>query len=1787
MAWIHGLKRAVWRQRFGLALLVGVLLLAGVWSAAGAGRPQVVGAGVIESCSEAAFDSALAALQAAGGGTLTFDCGGPATIVFTSHKTITTPVIIDGGGLVTLSGGNTTRHFVLPVSGSLTLRSLALVDGNSGADYGGSIYVNGGTLVLQGSTIHSSGTAGFAGGAIIAFLGSITLEDSLVDANESSYGAINSTGRVTILRSTLRGNTASTGGGALSVGGEVLIEDSLFENNRAAVGGAIYTTASARVQIHRSTFLTNQADAPVAVESMGGAIINYGSLSIERSFFGGNSSLGYGGAILSGPGSGEADLFIQESTFTGNIAGEKGGAIDNRRGSFNLVNSTLSENQAAAGGGLVNFLGPAYIYFSTFANNSGGSLLQTTFLNFVDNSRQQMILFNSVLAGGSPNCDLDGDPGPLPHFTSGEFNLSDDASCAFFLDQAGDMNSVDPLLGPLADNGGLVYTHLPAQNSPLVDAADCISDFANDQRQVWRPQGPRCDIGAVEVTPPGAVPTPLPSPTLRPTVTPAPTFTVPVPGAQIPAPELIHAGGQRPTIRLNTDHGYGGQPIAISGQVVAGTNAVRIFSMERGQTVGAATAFANAQGLYQVTLNVPAGAAPGASQVCAAAVGLPDAELACAPFTIDPMPPGGLVGKVQAPGVSGWDAQVMLMDARGRLAHTAPIDASGNYALQGVAPGKYQAAITGLTTANVDKFEVTIYPQRDTTVNPLANVNVCLPGDGDGIIMLSRNFQLNPANVGFDAYDAVAIAQVHPLTLDTINIQLNKTLFQREYYGYYVAGVDRHEDFLVYPQLRSNPEGVIFKMFNADGTLVEEKPMQRFAPYEVTFNVGKLSPSSKSEGDPYIEAALVINGQPEPCPTQVKIRVIADPMADSRLRQDSRTWWDQQANAYRFSGVIPNIPGLPFNFPIPPMFLPDLPFFERFQNRLDAGVYFDGYLTEDGLVKVQVMTARAEAVVMNAVIISPTQFKPVRIGDAENSLKTWRDFRVDIPTFSLLPKSPLEVGMPFVATPALSLFGLIEITVGTSAKAAFDVTLGGYVQPFKPNVTAVLTPWGSAEAELTLGAGIGSGLVSTGAGPGFRLKVSTPLTARLFPKQDLSIQACPELTVFLHVYAQAAWGLVGKHHYENLVTLNDCFDLASTSQMVELGSPPPDVFAAPAVAAAPDGRVLTAFVENTGDETNPQVQIITNLQGPGINLRQAVSEVAHSAANPVVAFVGPGDLPLVAWVEKPYDAAAAQQLGSDLNSHIIRQEIFYSIFQDNRWSNPRRLTHDMLGDGMPALAGDRTGAVLAWVRDLDGNFGTRADQRIAVSMFVLEENLFEGFELLSPALNGLNGDVRAAFRQGVPTLVWVYDADASLPSADDRRLVIAAKNGATWQVEMPANLPARVDSPAISADSQGLSLSFLVRQPNGDGQVGLLGANGQVWTARKQQGQWNAAPLRGSEGEFITGEQPVLASLNDETLLVFRRFGESFTYAGLGQVSLSRMQSTGQFSAPSYMTNNDHQNWQPALAIDPMTQQAIVIKVSREAWQGVQGAAADRAPVTAMLSAPALAGAASTRLNAAPDPVEMVILSDDPDPAADSLLPLVMGAPANTQLDLRVSVRNAGRRPASGLQVSLYHGTPGSGTLLETRMIAGELVFNQSTQVVFTITTLPGQQVYYAQVSGSENLTPSNDTALLTLGQLSAPGMAAAVSSAFTPGAMDVSWYPARDEAAASYRVLRADGPQGSYEVLGETSFARFTDTLVQVGQVYCYKVQSYNGAGNLSPLSAPVCAAFAPWSVGLPMINR
>jgi CSLREA domain-containing protein len=217
----------------------------------------------------------------------------------------------------------------------------------------------------------------------------------------------------------------------------------------------------------------------------GGGIFNTGDLTVARSTLSGNTSSS-GGAIYNA-----GTLTVANSTISGNTGGD-GGGIYNEGGTLTVTNSTISGNASSGRGSKIT--GPENPAFSSLRTTSSS-------LNGSDGggiyNDGTLTVGNTVLernsGGGNIDSDRDGT------VTSLGFNVCDDA-CG--LSGPGDQTSTDPLLGPLADNGGPTPTHAPLDGSPVVDIGGTCGPA--DQRGFPAPtdgdgdSAAACDAGSVE-----------------------------------------------------------------------------------------------------------------------------------------------------------------------------------------------------------------------------------------------------------------------------------------------------------------------------------------------------------------------------------------------------------------------------------------------------------------------------------------------------------------------------------------------------------------------------------------------------------------------------------------------------------------------------------------------------------------------------------------------------------------------------------------------------------------------------------------------------------------------------------------------------------------------------------------------------------------------------------------------------------------------------------------------------------------------------------------------------------------------------------------------------------------------------------------------------------------------------------------------------------------------------------------------------------------------------------------
>jgi hypothetical protein len=229
-------------------------------------------------------------------------------------------------------------------------------------------------------------------------------------------------------------------------------------------GGGIYNGDGATLNLIDSNVTGNQA------RWSGGGVYSFfnTTTTILRSTISGNTSGDVGGAIRS-----LGDMTITNSTISGNTAtGWHGGAIFQTDGDITITSSTIANNIA-----------PSYAPSTLFIGQFGGGFVPT------------LTLTNTIITGNQSYACEKFASGTVGNVVSGGNNLAQDDSCN---PVASDIIGANPLIAPLADNGGPTQTHALSSGSPAINAANDALCPATDQRGVARPQGAHCDIGAYE-----------------------------------------------------------------------------------------------------------------------------------------------------------------------------------------------------------------------------------------------------------------------------------------------------------------------------------------------------------------------------------------------------------------------------------------------------------------------------------------------------------------------------------------------------------------------------------------------------------------------------------------------------------------------------------------------------------------------------------------------------------------------------------------------------------------------------------------------------------------------------------------------------------------------------------------------------------------------------------------------------------------------------------------------------------------------------------------------------------------------------------------------------------------------------------------------------------------------------------------------------------------------------------------------------------------------------------------
>ena len=334
-------------------------------------------------------------------------------------------------------------------------------------------------------------------------------------------GALGGGNRIVFSNSVI--GTVSLTGGELVISTNVTI---------AGPGADVLTVSgnNASRAFHVSNGIVNASGLTIADgnASIGGGIFqNSGTLNLTQCVISNNISGSFGGGIAaSGVVALAQCLIVKNQGFS-----DDGVGMAQLSSSMIATNCTflLNTNTSGRGGALEVFLATARIVNCSFVSNSasggfGGALINygtvgITNCTFSGNTAGvggaidiagagSTTVRNTIIAGNTASTGRD----CAGAFISGGYNLigASDGSTGWtgLADQVGSTNApLDPMLGPLQNNGGFTPTMLPLRGSPAIDQGNS-SGIATDQRGRSRPFtnaippatfGDHSDIGAVEL----------------------------------------------------------------------------------------------------------------------------------------------------------------------------------------------------------------------------------------------------------------------------------------------------------------------------------------------------------------------------------------------------------------------------------------------------------------------------------------------------------------------------------------------------------------------------------------------------------------------------------------------------------------------------------------------------------------------------------------------------------------------------------------------------------------------------------------------------------------------------------------------------------------------------------------------------------------------------------------------------------------------------------------------------------------------------------------------------------------------------------------------------------------------------------------------------------------------------------------------------------------------------------------------------------------------------------------
>jgi len=301
------------------------------------------------------------------------------------------------------------------------------------------------------------------------------------------------------------GDSTERGGGIAQLASDLSyqylrIVNSVISGNTTALSGGGVSFDCATTLIHASTIRNNTAQhdgGGVYSTSKGGPYDCYTTLSVARSTIADNTASADGGGISQFAG----EQFIAYTTISGNTAARGAGIY--AYGNWMMTNATITGNVASVSAGAI--YSPGSAAYMTSATVAGNSCSDPNAPGGIVSGHMHS---DASIVRGNTGVDLQVTSLSGTYFLSGSNNIIHAPQTP---NTAVNTLDCDPLLGPLADNGGATQTMSLGTGSCAIDAGPALPAVGfvtlettrTDQRgaHYLRLSGNAVDIGAFETQP--------------------------------------------------------------------------------------------------------------------------------------------------------------------------------------------------------------------------------------------------------------------------------------------------------------------------------------------------------------------------------------------------------------------------------------------------------------------------------------------------------------------------------------------------------------------------------------------------------------------------------------------------------------------------------------------------------------------------------------------------------------------------------------------------------------------------------------------------------------------------------------------------------------------------------------------------------------------------------------------------------------------------------------------------------------------------------------------------------------------------------------------------------------------------------------------------------------------------------------------------------------------------------------------------------------------------------------